>query len=128
MVRVSLTIWLQEHWEAINWFSRTGLILFVTVLILLNATSSFGFLSRAHIEEILKVTSGDADKVLMINQKIDAENHIIFDYSKQMTQIDDAISKLTETGSQDFAGCSGTTEKSQRYTRRRKTKTHRYSK
>ena len=64
----------------------------------ITSMGTFGFLSRAHIEQQLNITTGDADKLAIIESQIQNKNSIIADYDKQLQQIDDALSKITEKG------------------------------
>jgi hypothetical protein len=64
----------------------------------ITSMGTFGFLSRAHIEQQLNISTGDADKLAIIESQIENKNSIIADYDKQLQQIDDALSKITEKG------------------------------
>jgi uncharacterized protein YPO0396 len=60
---------------------------------------TFGFLSKAHIEQSIKLSNtADASQLEIINSKINFEKEYVADLDKQISQIDSAISKLTETG------------------------------
>ena len=60
--KILLTVWLEYYWTAINFIFRFYLVSIVVILILLNAISSFGFLSKSHIEETLHISSGGSDQ------------------------------------------------------------------
>ena len=92
------TSWLYRNWKTCPWLLKSYLSLAVVVLMLITSMGTFGFLSRAHIEQQLNISTGDADKVAIIESQIDNEKKIIADYDKQVAQIDDALSKITEKG------------------------------
>jgi hypothetical protein len=58
----------------------------------------FGFLSKAHIDQNLQLTTGDADQIKIIQSKIDTEQSTIDDLNKQISQIDSAVTKMTDKG------------------------------
>jgi hypothetical protein len=58
----------------------------------------FGFLSRAHIEQQLNISTGQADQLALIDSKIDFVKTSIADIDKQINQIDSALNKMTDRG------------------------------
>lgn len=92
------TSWLYRNWETCPWLLKSYLSVAVVVLMFITSMGTFGFLSRAHIEQQLNITTGDADKVAIIESQIQNKNSVIADYDKQLQQIDDALSKITEKG------------------------------
>ena len=92
------TSWLYRNWNNCPWLLKSYLSVAVLVLMFITSMGTFGFLSRAHIEQQLNISTGDADKVSIIESQIENKNSIIADYDKQLQQIDDALSKITEKG------------------------------
>lgn len=92
------TSWLYRNWNSSPFFLKTYLSLSVLVLMIITSMGTFGFLSRAHIEQQLNITTGDADKLAIVQSQIENKKSIIIDYDKQLQQIDDALSKITEKG------------------------------
>lgn len=90
--------WLYRNWKTAPFFLKTYLTIAVIVLMFISSMGIFGFLSRAHIEQTLNISTGSADRVEIINNKIDALKISSFDLDKQIAQIDAAIAKLTERG------------------------------
>jgi hypothetical protein len=90
--------WLYRNWKIAPTFLRVYLTLAVVVLMFITSMGIFGYLSRAHIEQSLSITTGDADKLAILESQIENEKNIISDYDKQIAQIDDALSKITEKG------------------------------
>ena len=92
------TSWLYRNWNTCPWLLKSYLSVAVVVLMFITSMGTFGFLSRAHIEQQLNISTGDADKLAIIESQIENKNSIIADYDKQLAQIDDALSKITEKG------------------------------
>lgn len=98
IAKIYFTIWLHAKWEEVNILMKTYSIAIIVVLIMMNAISSFGFLSKSSIDEILHATSGGIEQVQIIDSKVILENNYVDDFNKQINQIDDAINKLSQTG------------------------------
>jgi hypothetical protein len=92
------TSWLYRNWNTCPWLLKTYLSVAVIVLMFITSMGTFGFLSRAHIDQQINITTGDADKLAILESQIDNKNLTISDYDKQLRQIDDALSKITEKG------------------------------
>lgn len=92
------TSWLYRNWKSCPWLLKSYLSIAVVVLMFITSMGTFGFLSRAHIEQQLNISTGDADKLAIVESQIENKNSIIADYDKQLQQIDDALSKITEKG------------------------------
>ena len=92
------TSWLYRNWNNCPWLLKSYLSVAVLVLMFITSMGTFGFLSRAHIEQQLTISTGDVDRVAIIESQIENKNAIIADYDKQLQQIDDALSKITEKG------------------------------
>lgn len=98
LAKVLIVPWLHSHWEICNKLLRAYLVAIVVVLIFLNAISSFGFLSKSHIEQTITNNSGDADQIRIVDSKIELEKQQISDLDIQIQQIDTALSALTTSG------------------------------
>lgn len=92
------TSWLYRNWNTCPWLLKSYLSIAVLVLMFITSMGTFGFLSRAHIDQQINISTGDADKVAILESQIQNKNLIIVDYDKQLQQIDDALSKITERG------------------------------
>jgi hypothetical protein len=90
--------WLYRNWKTAPLFLKSYLTLAVVVLMLITSMGIFGFLSKAHIDQQINITTGNADKVLVINNKIDVETQTIKDIDLQISQIDNAVTKMTDKG------------------------------
>jgi RecA/RadA recombinase len=98
VAKVVTTSWLYRNWNSTSLFLKSYLTIAVIILIGITSMGTFGFLSRAHIEQNLNITTGGADRLAIIESQIENKNSIITDYDKQLRQIDDALSKITEKG------------------------------
>jgi hypothetical protein len=90
--------WLYRNWKDTSLAIRTYLTAAVVVLMFITSMGIFGFLSKAHIDQGLSLTTGNADKIEIINNKIEVEQRAINDIDTQVEQIDKAISKMIEKG------------------------------
>lgn len=90
--------WLYNNWYKIPILIKTYLTTAVIVLMFITSMGIYGFLSRAHIEQTIRLNTGVTDQVKIIQNKIQFENQSILDIEKQITQIDAALTKLTDRG------------------------------
>jgi hypothetical protein len=90
--------WLFHNWKQCPWLLKIYLTLAVVVLMLITSMGTFGFLSKAHIEQNINITTGSADDVQILQTKIDAEQSTVEDLNKQIAQIDAAVTKMTDKG------------------------------
>ena len=90
--------WLFHNWKECPWLLKIYLTVAVAVLMVITSMGTFGFLSKAHIEQNIEITTGTADDAQIIQTKIDNEQSIIDDLIKQIAQIDAAVTKMTDKG------------------------------
>jgi hypothetical protein len=86
--------WLHRNWNIISRFTRTYLTSGCIVLMMITSIGIFGFLSQSHIESSLKTTGTEFSSLKSIQSDITDKKTSVDDYSIQIKQIDDAISKL----------------------------------
>lgn len=97
MGKISSVIFLHKNWKTAPILIRSYLIVAVFILMFINSVGIFGYLSKAHIsQEILN--NAEISQTEIIQSKLDNEKSIIKDLDNQITQIDNAISKLTDQG------------------------------
>jgi len=92
------TSWLYRHWKTSPFLLKSYLTFAVVILMIISSMGIFGFLSKAHIEQNLQITTGDADQIQIVQSKIDNEQSYISDINKQVDQIDAAVTKMTDKG------------------------------
>jgi hypothetical protein len=90
--------WLYHNWDRAPRMLKYYLTLSVLVLMFISSMGIFGFLSRAHIEQSLAINTGSIQQIRIINSSIDFENNAIKDLDTQISQIDNAITKINEKG------------------------------
>jgi hypothetical protein len=90
--------WLHQNWRSCPLLLKAYLTSAVVVLMFISSMGIFGFLSKAHIEQTLNINTGSADKVQILEQKIEFEKQTVADLDKQVAQIDAAITKMTDKG------------------------------
>ena len=52
VAKLTITVWLHEYWSRVKWAMRLYLIPSVVVLMFITSMGIFGFLSKAHIEQV----------------------------------------------------------------------------
>lgn len=98
LAKVVTASWLYRNWSMTPKIIRYYLASAVAVLMLITSMGIFGFLSRAHIEQQISLTTGNTQQVEIIDNKISFEEQAIKDLDIQIGQIDNAIKSLTEKG------------------------------
>ena len=93
--------WLYHNWTGTSKLVRAYLTFAVLVLMLITSMGIFGFLSKAHIEQQLKMDTGVQTEVQSINNKIRDKERIIADYDKQVSVIDKSLDVLIQKGQAD---------------------------
>jgi hypothetical protein len=68
VAKLVITVWLHEYWSQVKWAMRMYLIPSVAVLMFITSMGIFGFLSKAHIEQV-----GVGQENAAQLQRIDAE-------------------------------------------------------
>jgi hypothetical protein len=90
--------WLYRNWVDCSAFLKTYLTSAVIILIVITSMGVFGFLSKAHIEQQLKMSTGVQDQIEILDSKITFAQQNIADTDVQLGQIDNAIAKLNDKG------------------------------
>lgn len=90
--------WLYRNWYIISNALRAYLTGAVILLMLITSMGIFGFLSRAHIEQQLASQNADSAQVEILDSKIVYQQQLIDDVDRQVKQIDDNVSKMTQSG------------------------------
>lgn len=86
--------WLYHNWNDATKFIKTYMLFSVAVLMLITSLGIFGFLSKAHIEQKLKLETGVTSQIKIIDNKIKIKQDSIIDLDKQISVIDDALNKM----------------------------------
>ena len=92
------TSWLYRNWSHSPIFLKVYLSVAVVILMFITSMGTFGFLSKAHIEQSINITTGSADQVQVVLSRIENEKANVADIEKQIAQIDAALTKMTDKG------------------------------
>ena len=98
IAKIISTSWLYRNWKTCPFLLKSYLTFAIIILMLISSMGIFGFLSKAHIEQNLQISTGDADQILIVQTKISNEQSTIDDLNKQIYQIDAAVTKMTDKG------------------------------
>ena len=90
--------WLYRNWSETSLLIKSYLTTAVVVLMFITSMGIFGFLSRAYIEQSITLNTGNTDRIRIIQTQIDFENKSIEDLNVQISQIDAALTKMTDRG------------------------------
>ena len=90
--------WLYRNWDTCPLLLKSYLTSAVIILMFISSMGIFGFLSRAHIEQGLNINTGQADQIQILDTKIDYLKQSVADLDKQIVQIDNAVTKMTDKG------------------------------
>jgi len=98
IAKIITTSWLYRNWSSSPILLRIYLSFAIIVLMTISSMGIFGFLSKAHIDQNIQITTGDSDQIQIVQTKIDNEQYIVQDLNKQIAQIDAAVTKMTDKG------------------------------
>lgn len=90
--------WLYNNWKITPLTIKTYLSLSIAVLMLITSMGIFGLLSRAHIDQQLKLSIGASAEIASIDSQIKIHDDVIQGYDKQIAQIDAALEKMISQG------------------------------
>lgn len=90
--------WLYRNWRSTPFLLKSYLTFAVVILMFITSMGIFGFLSKAHIDQQVQLDTGVQAQVEIIDNDIKSKELEFTDIEKQVSQIDSAISKLTESG------------------------------
>lgn len=96
--KVVTASWLYRNWHIAPRLLKYYLTGAVCVLMFITSMGIFGFLSKAHIEQQLSMSTGAADQIAIIDGKLEIEQSKIKDFDTQILQIDNALTALTQKG------------------------------
>ena len=89
--------WLYRNWQICNFFLRYYLLFAIMVLVLVTSMGIFGFLSKAHLDQVRptsrnteKIVAVD-EKVIQLNVRVDREKIKIARAENNLRQLDKAI-------------------------------------
>lgn len=113
IAKITTTVWLHYYWEEAPRKIKFYLFSAVGFLMLLTSLGSFGFLSKAHLDQA--VPSGDVQQqVALFDEKIKTQRDNIDSYRKALAQMDAAVDQtLSRTDSESGATKAANLRRSQ---------------
>ena len=89
---------LYRTWDQQPFLLKTALSCAIIILMLITSMGTFGYLSKAHIDQQVSNSSTNNVQLTEIQGKIDLETSQVKDVQNQIDQIDAAIAKLNNSG------------------------------
>ena len=90
--------WLKANWHRAPWIIKTYMFAAIGCLMAITSMGIFGYLSAAHINQ--GVPTGDViAQVAILDEKIKIEEDAIANYRKDLTILNEQVSKYNELGS-----------------------------
>lgn len=96
--KIVTSSWLYRNWHKTPLLLKSYLTFAVIILMFITSMGIFGFLSKAHIEQQVRLDTGVQSQIEIIDTNINSKETEITDIEKQISQIDSAVNKLTESG------------------------------
>jgi hypothetical protein len=90
--------WLTEYWHSAPSLLRLVLVAMIGVLMSLNAVGVFGFLTRAHLDQMAAVDLALADRTAESEARLTIQRQTVADLDRRIAQIDAAIEESTRLG------------------------------
>lgn len=95
--------WLYRNWEYAPKTVKAYLSIAIAILMFITSMGIYGFLSKAHIDQQLKLDTGISTQIPVIENQITFKEEAIRDLDKQIATIDAAIKKQIDSGRVDNA-------------------------
>jgi len=90
--------WLYHNWSETPKTIKYLMTFSVIILMFITSMGIFGFLSKAHIDQQVKLGTGVTDQIAILDLKVKNKEDSIKDIDQQIKTIDEAIAKLTDKG------------------------------
>jgi cell division protein FtsB len=88
--------WLQYHWHDVSKKVKSYLCFAVGVLMIITSIGVYGFFARAHIEQQISITTGDASKIPLLDQKVLTLRERVKDIEEQIKSLDTTTKTITD--------------------------------
>ena len=101
--KLVVTVWLHEYWSQVKLTMKLYLVPAVFILMVITSMGIFGFLSKAHLDQV--VPTGDVQaQVALIDEKIANERDTIANARTLMGQLDRAVTDLGSAPDREVNG------------------------
>ena len=98
--KITATVWLHKYWHRAGWQFKAYLIPAIIVLMIITSMGTYGFLSKAHMDQ--SVTVGDsAAQVAILDEKIATEKSNIDSAKKALQQMDSQVDQMLSRTTDD---------------------------
>jgi hypothetical protein len=100
VAKITITVWLHEHWNQARWLMKLYLVPAVVVLMIITSMGIFGFLSKAHLDQSVP-TSDVAAQVALIDERIRTQRDNIDAARAALKQMDDQVNERLARSTDD---------------------------
>jgi hypothetical protein len=100
VAKITITVWLHEHWNQARWLMKLYLVPAVVVLMIITSMGIFGFLSKAHLDQSVP-TSDVAAQVTLIDERIRTQRENIDTARAALKQMDDQVNERLSRSTDD---------------------------
>ena len=100
VAKITITVWLHEHWHQAKWLMKLYLVPAVVVLMIITSMGIFGFLSKAHLDQSVP-TSDVAAQVSLIDERIRVQRDNIDAARAAIKQMDDQVNERLARSTDD---------------------------
>jgi hypothetical protein len=90
--------WLSRYWSVMAISLRMVLCMLIVILALINAVGVFGQLSAAHLNPHVSAMTANDTEAANQGAKIEAQQRLLADLNRRISQIDSAIEEATKRG------------------------------
>lgn len=107
--KLTVTVWLHEYWHQVKLSMKLYLVPAVFMLMVITSMGIFGFLSKAHLDQV--VPTGDVQaQVGLIEEKITNQRDTIANARTLLGQLDKAVTDISNSADQEIKLRDGTTQ------------------
>lgn len=96
--KLTAVSWLYNNWKITPKFVKSYLSGAIIILMLITSMGIFGFLSKAHIDQQVSLSSNTTEQIEILNTKLKTHTSNIVGLDRQIEQINSAIEKINTTG------------------------------
>lgn len=100
--------WLKANWNRAPWSIKIYLTIAVIILMVITSMGIFGFLSKAHTDQVIPLGDTVA-QVAFVDEKINNEREIIANSRSLIKQLDDAVIGIQSGEGREIRSRDGTT-------------------
>ena len=97
VAKLTVTVWLHEYWRECKWIMKVYLVPAVAVLMVITSMGIFGFLSKAHIDQIIP-TGDKGAQIALFDERIANERAVIENSRSLIKQMDDTVNGIIAKG------------------------------